>query len=157
MPAQTSFHVTWVILTGVSRFCPCLWHAWRCFSTLVIAQALQTFRRHSVQWTLWNLGYCQDWELHGWRLMERYERQTKEPWQAELIPEWTECAGQHTSVWPHTSGHVNSTRQFSRLVAQRWTVLAGQLFSLSQTDESSLYLIRLKENMHAAQHHRVIS
>lgn len=29
-------------------------------------------------------GYCQGWELPGgWRVMERYERQTKEPWQAE--------------------------------------------------------------------------
>lgn len=39
---------------------------------------------------------------------------------------------------------------------QRWTVLAGQLVSSSQTDESGLYLIKLNENMHAPQQCRMI-
>lgn len=62
-----------------------------------------------------------------------------------MVPEWTEATGQHACVWPYTVGHVNSTPPFSRLFAQRWTVLAGQLVLSRQTDESGSYLIWLNE------------
>lgn len=57
---------------------------WRHFCTPVIAQDPKKFSGHLVQRTWGNMGYCQILELPGgWRLMERYEKQTKEPWQAE--------------------------------------------------------------------------
>lgn len=89
--------------------------------------------------------------------MERHEKQKKSRDRLKITPEWAEGAGQRALIWPYTLGHISSTRQFSRLLAQRWTVLPGQPVPPSQTDESSLYLIRLVKNLHVAQLHRVIS
>lgn len=112
MPAQTSPRVTWGILTGVKKKkkkkksrLPFFFiffdmhedisaHLW----------GLGFFRRRSEDTQpggrKGDAGYCQGWELPGgWRVMERYERQTKEPWQAENYS-WMDrgCRSTHSCV-----------------------------------------------------------
>lgn len=92
---RTSLNETYAEQVCLLRLVPCYMNyfdrcqikippLWRHFCTPVIAQDPKKFSGHLVQRTWGNMGYCLILELpFGWRLMERYEKQTKESWQAE--------------------------------------------------------------------------
>lgn len=126
-------------------------HLWPCWLSKFLW-------RLSSQETVKNMGYCRgsedSWKPSGWRLMERYERKTKELWRMKLL-----LNGQrvqvNTLVFDLIRQLNTSIQQVVHPDDELWEQVS--LFTLSQTVESGLYLIWLNENLHAEQPRRVIS
>lgn len=126
-------------------------HLWPCWLSKFLW-------RLSAQETVKNMGYCRGSEdsskPSGWRLMERYERKTKELWRMKLL-----LNGQrvqvNTLVFDLIRQLNTSIQQVVHPDDELWEQVS--LFTLSQTVESGSYLIWLNENLHAEQPRRVIS